>query len=318
MKGQKVDLIIHNAKIHTMDQSSSVQDAIAIRNGKIVEVGPERQILNKYRSDETIDAQGKEMYPGFTDAHGHMLMYAKQLLGLDLRGVRSEQELLHRCEQYKAQHPNLKFVLGQGWDQTQWAGQQMPTNTELNRLFPNIPVCLYRIDGHAALVNDYLIKKSKLLDQLDQLSGGEVVFSKQIMEGNLSFPMNLNLPRDSNFGEKIILQTYLPTGVLIDNAINVVQPFVPDYAPKAYLKAILQVQDELLQYGITGVHEAGIDFEHIAWFKQLVSKGKLKLNVYAMLMDTPLNRNFVQQNGRYRFKNLSIRSFKCFADGVGF
>ena len=61
MKGQKVDLIIHNAKIHTMDLSSSVQDAIAIRNGKIVEVGPERQILNKYRSDQTIDAQGKEI-----------------------------------------------------------------------------------------------------------------------------------------------------------------------------------------------------------------------------------------------------------------
>jgi predicted amidohydrolase YtcJ len=187
MKGQKVDLIIHNAKIHTMDLSSTVQDAIAIRNGKIVEVGPERQILNKYRSDETIDAQGKEMYPGFTDAHGHMLMYAKQLLGLDLRGVRSQQELLHRCEQYKAQHPNLKFVLGQGWDQTQWAGQQMPTNTELNRLFPDIPVCLYRIDGHAALVNNYLIKKSKLLDQLDQLRGGEVVFFKQ------NFPLVFNM-----------------------------------------------------------------------------------------------------------------------------
>ena len=316
MKGQKVDLIIHNAKIHTMDLSSSVQDAIAIRNGKIVEVGPERQILNKYRSDETIDAQGKEMYPGFTDAHGHMLMYAKQLLGLDLRGVRSEQELLHRCEQYKAQHPNLKFVLGQGWDQTQWAGQQMPTNTQLNRLFPDIPVCLYRIDGHAALVNDYLINKSKLQDQLDQLSGGEVVFSKQINEGNLSWPSLLNLPRDSNFGQKIILQTYKPTGVIIDNAINIVQPFVPNYSQKEYIKALLQVQDELLQYGITGVHEAGIDFEHIAWFKQLISKGKLKLNVYAMLMNTPLNRNFVQQNGRYRYKNLSIRSFKCFADGA--
>ena len=136
MKGQKVDLIIHNAKIHTMDISNTVHDAIAIRNGKVVEVGPERQILNKYRSDETIDAQGKEMYPGFTDAHGHMLMYAKQLLGLDLRGVRSEQEMIHRCEQYKAQHPKLKFIIGRGWDQTQWAGQQMPNNTELNRLFP--------------------------------------------------------------------------------------------------------------------------------------------------------------------------------------
>ena len=159
MKGEKVDLIVHNAKIYTLDLSNTVHEAIAIRNGKIVEVGPERQILNKYRSDQTIDAQGKEMYPGLTDAHGHMLMYAKQLLGIDLRGVRSEQELIHRCEQYKAQHPNLKFVIGQGWDQTMWAGQQMPTNQQLNALFPNIPVCLYRVDGHAALVNDFLIKK---------------------------------------------------------------------------------------------------------------------------------------------------------------
>ncbi|MDP4738780.1 MAG: amidohydrolase [Crocinitomicaceae bacterium] len=316
MKGEKVDLIVHNAKIHTLDQSNTVHDAIAIRNGKIVEVGPERQILNKYRSDETLDAQGKEMYPGLTDAHGHMLMYAKQLLGIDLRGVRSELELMHRCEQYKAKHPNLKFVLGQGWDQTLWAGQQMPTNVLLNRIFPNIPVCLYRIDGHAALVNDYLIKKSMILDHLDGLSGGEVVFHKSILEGNLSFPEILNLPSDSNFGQKIILQTYKPTGLLIDNAINIVQPFVPNYSKKEYLKALLQVQDELFQYGITGVHEAGIDFEHITWFKQLIKSGQLKLNLYAMLMDAPANRQFAQQNGPYRYRNLYIRSFKCFADGA--
>lgn len=316
MKGEKVDLIVHNAKIHTLDLSNTVHAAIAIRNGKIVEVGPERQILNKYRSDQTIDAQGKEMYPGLTDAHGHMLMYAKQLLGIDLRGVRSEQELIHRCEQYKAQHPHLKFVIGQGWDQTQWPGQQLPTNLQLNALFPNIPVCLYRIDGHAALVNDFLIKKSKLLDQIATIKGGEVVFNKEVLEGNIKFPRNLNLPRDSNFGEKIILQTYRPTGVLIDNAISIVQSFLPNYPKKDYLKALMQVQEELLQYGITGVHEAGIDYEHIAWFKQLIKSGKLKLNLYAMLMDTPSNRQFAQKNGLYRYKNLSIRSFKCFADGA--
>ena len=316
MKGQKVDLIIHNAKIYTMDLSSTVHEAIAIRNGKIVEVGPERQILNKYRSDQTIDAQGKEMYPGLTDAHGHMLMYAKQLLGIDLHGVRSEQELIHRCEQYKAQHPDLKFVLGQGWDQTLWAGQQMPTNVLLNQIFPNIPVCLYRIDGHAALVNDFLIQKSKLLDQLDDLRGGEVVFAKQILEGNLNMPRNINLPTNANFGQKIILQTYKPTGLLIDNAMNLVQPLLPDYSKKDYLKALLQVQEELLQYGITGVHEAGIDFEHITWFKQLIAGKRLKLNLYAMLMDSPQNRSFAQRNGPFRYRNLSIRSFKCFADGA--
>ena len=302
MKGQEVDLIIHNAQIHTLDLNNTIHDAIAIRNGQIVEVGPERQILNKYRSDEIIDAQGKEMYPGFTDAHGHMLMYAKQLLGVDLRGVRSEQELVHRCEQYKAQHPDLKCLVGQGWDQTLWAGQQMPTNKELNRLFPDIPVCLYRVDGHAALVNDFLLKKSRALDQIKYLKGGEIIFVNSKLEGSKN--------------QKTVFLTREPTGVLIDNAMNLVQPFIPDFSKADYLKALLQVQDELLQYGITGVHEAGIDFEHIAWFKELIDRKKLKINLYAMLMDTPQNRAFVQKNGRYRFHNLSIRSFKCFADGA--
>ena len=215
MKGQKVDLIIHNAAIHCLDDANTTGQAMAILDGRIVEVGPERQILNKYRSDETIDAQGKEVYPGFTDAHGHMLMYAKQLLGVDLRGVRSEQEMIHRCEQYKATHPNLKMLVGRGWDQSLWADQEMPTNTELNQLFPDIPVCLYRIDGHAALINDFLIKKSKMLEKLPSLKGGEV-------DG----------------------------GLLIDNAMNLVQPFIPDYPKKDYLKALLQVQDELLQYDV--------------------------------------------------------------------
>jgi predicted amidohydrolase YtcJ len=296
-----------------------VYDAIAIKKGRIVEVGAERQILNKYRADEIIDAQGKEMYPGFTDAHGHMLMYAKQLLGVDLNGVRSEQELIHRCEQYKARHPNLTFLVGQGWDQTLWAAQQMPTNKELNRLFPNIPVCLYRIDGHATLVNDFLLKKSRALDQLKYLKGGEIVFEKNEMEGNYVTPRNSFLPRNSDShqnGSKTIFLTREPTGLLIDNAMNLVQPYLPNYSKSAYIKALLQVQEELLQYGITGVHEAGIDFEHIAWFRQMIAQKQLKLNVYAMLMDTPANRKFAQQNGRYRYKNLSIRSFKCFADGA--
>ena len=316
MKGQKVDLIIHNAAIHCLDDANTTAQAMAVLDGRIVEVGPERQILNKYRSDETIDAQGKEVYPGFTDAHGHMLMYAKQLLGVDLRGVRSEQELIHRCEQYKATHPNLKMLVGRGWDQSLWAGQAMPTNTELNQLFPDIPVCLYRIDGHAALINDFLIKKSKMLEKLPSLKGGEVVFHTVQMDPRIKYPRNLSLPKNSNFGEKIILQTPQSTGLIIDNAMNLLQSFIPDYPKKDYLKALLQVQDELLQYGITGVHEAGIDYEHIAWFKELVANERLKLNLYAMLMDSPENRSFAAKNGPYEFKNLSIRSFKCFADGA--
>lgn len=319
MKGQKVDLIVHNAEIHCMDDLNSTAEAMAISDGKIIELGPERQILNKYRSDESIDAQGKQVYPGLTDAHGHMLMYAKQLLGIDLRGVRSEQEMIHRCEQYKATHPNLKMLVGRGWDQSLWAGQAMPNNAELNQLFPNIPVCLYRIDGHAALVNDYLLKKSGALDHLKYLKGGEIVFDQRDIEGNLAKSQIQNLPRNSDsdqYGSKTIFLTREPTGLLIDNAMNLVQPYLLDYPKKDYFKALVEVQDELLQYGITGVHEAGIDFEHIAWFKQLVKTGQLQLNIYAMLMDSPANRKFAKMHGPYFYKNLSIRSFKCFADGA--
>lgn len=319
MKGQKVDLIVHNADIHCLDDANTQAQAMAIKDGLIIEVGPERQILNKYRSDESIDAQGKEIYPGLTDAHGHMLMYAKQLLGVDLRGVRSAQEMVHRCEQYKATHPGLKMLVGRGWDQSMWAGQEMPNNTELNRLFPNIPVCLYRIDGHAALVNDYLLKKSGALDHLKYLKGGEIVFDQRDIKGDLAKNKILNLPRNSDthqYGSKTIFLTREPTGLLIDNAMNLVQPFIPDYSKKEYFKALLQVQEELLQYGITGVHEAGIDFQHIGWFKTLVANNQLKLNVYAMLMDSPQNRSFASKNGPFQFKNLSIRSFKCFADGA--
>jgi predicted amidohydrolase YtcJ len=283
MKGQKVDLIIHNAKIHVMNDAGSVCDAMAIRDGKIIEVGPERQILNKYRCDEEIDALGKDVYPGLTDAHGHLLMYANQKLGVDLTGAKSMDEVIYRCEKYYAKSKN-KFIIGGGWDESLWNNDSVPNNKKLSEVFKNIQVCLYRVDGHAALVNQYLLKKAKITDNF--IEGGEV----KIAQG-------------------------LPTGLLIDNAINLVSQHLPTYPMSQVRDAILEIQEELLQYGITGTHEAGIDFKHIKLFKSMVSSGKLKIELYAMLMNSPENRAFAAKNGPYRFRNLSIRSFKVFADG---
>ncbi|MBL4861416.1 MAG: amidohydrolase, partial [Crocinitomicaceae bacterium] len=89
MKGESVDLIIHNARIHTMNYQNDIEDAVAIKDGKIVEVGPERQILNKYSADAFIDAQKKDVYPGWTDAHGHIMSYARQKISIDLVGCKS-------------------------------------------------------------------------------------------------------------------------------------------------------------------------------------------------------------------------------------
>jgi predicted amidohydrolase YtcJ len=285
MKGEHVDLIIHNAQIHTMNEGMDVADAVAIRDGKIIEVGPERQILNKYRSDETIDALGRDVYPGLTDAHGHIFSYANQKMNVDLVGCKSMNEVVYRCEKYLSR-TGKKFIVGRGWDQTLFSSKEMPDYKALSEKFKNIPVCLYRIDGHAALVNDFLIKKAGI-SEWSAVDGGEV----QLINGK-------------------------PSGILLDNAMKLVEDFLPKFSKSEWNDKILEVQQELFQYGVTGVHEAGIEFEQISILKNLIAQNKLNLNIYAMLLPTEKNKEFARKNGPYNFRNLNIRSFKVYADGA--
>jgi len=285
MKGEYVDLIIHNARVHTMDENMSIEEAIAIRDGKIIEVGPERQILNKYRSVETIDALGKDVYPGFTDAHGHIFAYANQKMSVDLVGCKSMNEVIYRCEKYLSL-TGKKFIVGRGWDQTLFSDKEMPNYKALSEKFKNIPVCLYRIDGHAALINKFLIKKVGISAR-SSINGGEV----QLINAE-------------------------PSGILLDNAMKLVEEYLPKFSESEWNEKILEAQQELFQYGVTGVHEAGIEYEQIAILKKLISQNKLKLNIYAMLLPTAKNKEFASKNGPYNYRNLSIRSFKVYADGA--
>lgn len=284
-KGKSVDLIIHNAKVHTMVDNAEIAEAIAIKDGKIVEVGPERQILNKYSSDEEIDAEGKDVYPGFTDAHGHILSYAKQLLSADLVGTKSMDELLVRLEKYQSKNKR-KFIVGRGWDQSLWGTTEFPTNEQLNKLFPTIPVCLIRIDGHALLANDACLKLANITADT-QINGG-IIHVKE---------------------DKC-------TGLLVDNAMNPVYALIPEFPKSEIMNAINEIQDELFQYGITGVHEAGIENKDIALFKEMIDKHDFDLNVYAMLMPSDENIAFARKKGIYTYKNLLIRSFKVMGDGA--
>lgn len=283
-KGKSVDLIIHNAQIHTMNEKGEVHEAIAIKDGKIVELGPERQILNKYTADGEIDAGGKDVYPGLTDAHGHMLMYARQRLNADLVGSKSFDEVLVRLEKYQSK-TNRTFIVGAGWDQSLWVNTEFPTNEQLNKLFPTIPVCLMRIDGHALLANDALLKKAGI-DEQTIIEGGEVF----VKDGKC-------------------------TGMITDNAMLGVFKLIPAYSERELIGSLLDVQHELLQYGITGVHEAGVEFEEIGLFKKLIDHHEFKLNIYAMLTPSEKNIAFARKNGIYTYKNLSIRSFKVMGDG---
>jgi predicted amidohydrolase YtcJ len=284
-RGKSCDLIIHNAVIHTMDQEGSEKEAMAIKDGKIIETGPERQILNKYSSEETIDAAGKEVYPGLTDAHGHILSYANQLLSADLVGSKSFDEVIVRVEKYQSRKQR-QFVIGRGWDQSLWPSNEFPTNERLNELFPTIPVCLIRIDGHALLANDALLKLANITPTT-KIDGGIIHVE----------------------GDKC-------TGLLVDNAMNPIYQLLPEFPKKERIEAIGEIQAELLQYGITGVHEAGIERKDIDLFKELIDKYDFSLNLYAMLMPSEDNIAFAKKNRIYQYKNLSIRSFKVMGDGA--
>lgn len=284
-KGKSVDIVIHNAKIHTMNDNNDIVEAMAIKDGIIVETGPERQILNKYTSDEEIDAEGKDIYPGFTDAHGHIISLAKKKLGADLIGAHSYDELLIRLEKYN-QRKQRNFIIGRGWDQSLWNEHEMPTNEKLNALFPTIPVCLFRIDGHAMLVNDALLRKANITPST-VINGG------------------INTLKDGKC-----------TGLLVDNAMNPVITVTPSYRKNEMVKTILEIQNNLFQYGITGVHEAGVEYDELTLFKELVDSKKLSLNLYAMLLPTKKNIAFAKKNKIFMDKNLTIRSFKVFTDGA--
>lgn len=284
MKAEHADLIIHNAVIHSMDEKLTVYEAMAIRDGKIIELGPERQILNKYSADEFVDAGGKDIYPGFTDAHVHLLLAAKQRMGADLSQCKSLAQLVTDVEIYQ-QRNNQKIIVGQGWNEGAWRDNSLPTNERLNEVFPETPVCLFRNDGHTALVNEAMLQLAGINDQT-QISSGEIMKK----DGKL-------------------------TGILTDEAMELVKKKLPVYSPQELKEKVIEIQNELLMYGITNVHDAGLEAADVEVMKELIDAGRLQINLYGMLLPTKENIQFARKHGVYEYKNLTIRSFKVFADG---
>ncbi len=284
-KGKSVDLIIHNARVHVMNDKLEIAEAIAIKDGKIVEVGPERQILNKYTADVIINAQSKDVFPGFHDAHGHIMSLARQKLNADLRGTRSYFEMISRLEKHHAK-TKQEILIGRGWDQSMWNEKELPNNELLNETFPDIPVALTRIDGHAMLVNEAMMKHIGITD---------------------STTINGGIIKKEN-GKR--------TGILLDHALDLVNFNIPEPKREDLKKSILEVQDELLAAGITHVHEAGLHKKDADLFIELADEKALQIYVYAMLFPTAENIAFAKQNGHYNNNRLAIRSFKVIADGA--
>ncbi|MEJ6681502.1 MAG: amidohydrolase [Flavobacteriales bacterium] len=283
-KSKEVDLILHNGYIYTLNQENDIHRAIAIREGKIVDVGPEHKILNKYSYKEKIDLKGKPVYPGFIDAHCHFLGLGESMLWVDLAGTSSFEEVIERLESYKSRFSH-HWILGRGWDQNDWIDQKFPANKILNELFPNQPVYLSRIDGHAAIVNDYALELAGITCYTE-IAGGE------IQKENLSC-----------------------TGVLVDNAMEVVSALIPDMSREDKELAFKLAEKKCVESGLTSLHDAGLSYKDILFIDSLHKTSDLKIGVYAMFSDSEENFDYIAVNKPPKTSRLSAISFKFYADG---
>jgi len=281
------DLIIKNAKIYTVNNQFDMADAMAIKDGKILAVGSEDEIFGKFESDRIIDVQGKPVYPGFIDAHCHFLGYGTGLLKrADLNGTTSFEEILEKMKAHHKKFPSAFWIEGRGWDQNDWTEKAFPTKEKLDVLFPDNPVILTRIDGHAALVNSKALEMAGV-DAKTKIDGGDV-----------------------------ILANGKPTGVLIDNAIELVTGIIPDPDASQLTDALLAAQKNCFAVGLTGVHDAGLEAREIKVIDSLQQNGKLQMRLYAMLSPTKENFETYVENGPYKTENLNIQSIKLYADGA--
>jgi len=279
------DMIFTNANIYTIDSTFSIAECMVVDQGKIVAVGQEETILNAYTGQEIIDLEGKSVYPGFIDPHCHFLGYGQNLNQARLFGTQSYTELLDVLKIFdKENQPD--WIIGRGWDQNDWPRKEFPRKKDLDEIFPDKPVFLTRIDGHAALVNSEALRRAGI-------TGEEIIK-----------------------GGTIHLENGEPTGILIDNAIGLVEQIIPKPGRKELTEALLKSQDNCFAVGLTSVGDAGLNKDEILLIDSLHRSGELKMRIYAMLNPTEENINHFVRNGIFATPHLNVRSIKLFADGA--
>jgi predicted amidohydrolase YtcJ len=283
---KKVDTIVFNGVIYTVDSSFSTAQAMAIKEGIIVAVGTDAKILADYAAPEKIDAKGQSVYPGFIDAHAHFVGYGKSLFQVDLFGTTSWEEAVERVKVFAAAHPNVAWIEGRGWDQNKWPGKKYPTNALLNTLFPNTPVVLQRVDGHAAIANQKAFDMAGVKPG-QTIVGGEV----ETKNGGL-------------------------TGVLIDNAKGLVYGSIPAVNKQTYTQWLEAAQQNCFAQGLTTVTDCGLDISDINFIDTLQQEGKINMRLFAMLSDNPENLSAYLKRGPYKTDKLFVNGFKVYADGA--
>ena len=286
------DLILHNARVYTVDANRSTAEAIAVRGDRIVRVGGNRDLLAlRGPSTRVIDARGGTIVPGLHDAHAHFTGLGAGMQRIDLRGTTSYEQVVSAVRQRAAAARPGEWIVGRGWDQNDWPDKQWPTHDLLSAASPDNPVFLTRVDGHAGLVNRRAMDLAGLGAATTDPPGGRLIRGS----GNQ------------------------PSGVLIDNAQGLVSSKIPPVSAAQLEEQILLADRETRRLGLTMVHDAGTDGRTIEAYKRLIDAGRLKTRLYVMLRGPLPTLQQAFDNGPivdYGNHRLAVRAIKVVADGA--
>lgn len=282
-----VDLIVYNANVYIVDNQFSKAEAFAVKDGKFEAIGSNKNILRHYTAYQTLDAQGQSIYPGFIDGHCHFVGYGEtKARYADLNGCKSFDEVLERLDRHNEDNAS-EWLLGRGWDQNLWEVKDFPENTKLHKHFPNKKVLLTRVDGHAVLVSDNVLKTLGF-NEKSEVDGGEIILNKK--------------------GK--------PTGILLDNAADMAKAIIPHLNNQQKINALKIAQRDCFKHGLTGVTDAGLDIRSIALIDSLQHEGVLKMKVNAMVNPDDETMDYFMKFGVIEKERLTVRSVKIYADGA--
>ncbi len=236
-------------------------EAIAIRDGRVLQTGPAEELLDAYPGARSINGEGRTLLPGLIDAHAHVMGLGDANLTVSVMGIRSLQATLDEVSRYAQQYPGLAWIRGRGWNQVLWPENRFPTAQELDQAVADRPVWLTRVDGHAGWANSEAMRLAGITRDTEDPEGGAIIRDEQ--------------------GE--------PTGVFIDRAMDLVRRHIPPPDPAERRLALEASLEEMREMGITGVHDAGVGVRDFELMREFADQGKLTARIYAMIGGTGAN-----------------------------
>lgn len=296
---ERADMVIVRAKVYTVGGDNSTAEAIAIRGNRIVSVGTTGELTNRFTADTVLDLQGKSVFPGFTDSHGHLSGLGASLTELNLVATKSVGEIADAVAKKAATLAAGQWIRGRGWDQNNWESRSrekpFPVASMLDKASPDNPVVLFRVDGHAVWVNSQALAivggGVDSVSRLADVEGGRIV---RDVKGK-------------------------PTGIFIDNAVDLVVSHVPPQTKDELRHAMTLAFRECLRFGLTSVHDMGIDEEDYSLYRDLLEKKELPIRIYGVIGgDGELWQEFLASGpylDPYR-RRLTVRAIKMYIDGA--